>query len=216
VSHLQLDFRLRFRTAFHTTGNRRTPEADKAVALRADGSPVIPATTLKGTLRSTAERLLRAFAVPVCQGPGPSTMCLGEGACVVCRVFGNPRRPSPLRFVDAVPQEPVSRDARSGVGISRQRRAALAQRLFFVETVEAPACEWRARCEGRFADEGAAREAAALVWMAARCCPVLGGGGSRGLGWVESWLVEARLDGDRVEPAALEWHWKRWLGGDQP
>ena len=212
--HLRVELRLVLKTAFHTTGNRRRWGADKALAQAADGAYVLPATTLKGALRSQAETVLRAWGQPVCIGPGSTTMCANPNAlCPVCQVFGHPQRPSPLRFQDGRFREHIEASIRSGVSISRQRKAAVPQRLFFVETTEPrpPAC--LAICEGYFPDQAAAYQAAALVTLAVRLIPAIGGGRTRGLGWLEPGEVKATLNGVPIPPEELKALWQTWSGG---
>ncbi len=214
MEHLRLTLQLTLKTAFHTTGNRRRWGADKALAMSADGRYVIPATTLKGALRDGAESLLRAWNHPVCTGPTPATMCAGiNSLCLVCQVFGHPQRPSPLRFQDGRFGGDMNTLIRSGVSISRQRRAAFPQRLFFVETTEPAPPTCLAICEGYFPDTAAAHRAAALMALAVRWLSTIGGGRARGLGWLERGEVEPMLNGDPISQEELEAYWREWSGG---
>ncbi len=220
MEHLRLELRLILRTAFHTTGNRRRWGADKALAMSADGRYVIPATTLKGVLRDRAEALLRVWGQPVCTGPMPETMCADlNSLCLACQVFGHPQRPSPLRFQDGHFAGDVGTLIRSGVSISRQRHATLPHRLFFVETTEPGPLTCLAICEGYFPDRAAAYRAAALVALAVRWISAIGGGRTRGLGWLERGEVEPTLNDNRfykrnpIPQAELEALWRTWSGG---
>lgn len=214
MEHLQIDVDLELETAFHTTGNLRRLGADKALARDAEGRWVIPATTLKGFLRENAEVLLRVWGHPVCTGPEPGNMCKGQALCMVCQVFGNPQHPSPVRFSDAIATSPERETAiRSGVAISRHRRAAYPQRLFFVETTEAMPTQWHARCEGEFQDPRAAKAAAALVALAARWGKAIGGGKSRGLGWIKRIEVRIALNENELSEQDLFPFWRAWEEG---
>lgn len=209
--HLQIDVEIELRTAFHTTGNLRRLGVDKALARNAEGQWVIPATTLKGFLRENAEVLLHTWGHTVCIGPEPGNMCDAQALCAVCQTFGTPRHPSPLRFGDARPISPEGETAiRSGVAISRHRRAARPQRLFFVETTEAMPTQWYARCEGEFQDSNAAKATAALLTMAARWGTAIGGGKTRGLGWIKHMKLEATLNGNALSEADLLPFWQAW------
>ncbi|HID62729.1 MAG TPA: hypothetical protein EYP49_08350 [Anaerolineae bacterium] len=213
---LEIRLDLKWRTAFHTTGNRRKWGADKALVRRYDGAYVLPATSLKGALRDQAERLLRSH-VPVCAAPDPGQMCPdSKTLCLVCRVFGNPRRPSPLRFTDVVlPQDPETTQIRAGVAISRRRRAAVPQRLYFVETTAAAPMKAHAVIQGRFPSRKEAEEAAALVVLAARMLTALGAGRTRGLGWLENIEAQCTIDDQSIAEATLQGYWTKWLGGGQ-
>lgn len=214
--HLQLKIVFPLSTSLHTTGNRRRWGADKALAMTTDGRYVIPATTIKGFLRDRAEMLLRTWGCKVCDAPMPGAMCAGENdLCLACQIFGNPRYSSPLRFQDAALDDEVGTMIRSGVGISRSRRAAFPQHLFFIETTEARPTQAIAEIEGYFLDAEMAGQAAAMIDLAARSGYALGGGRTRGLGWLVRGRVEVEvsLDDRPLSSEVLEVHWQRWTGG---
>ncbi|MGQ9586532.1 MAG: RAMP superfamily CRISPR-associated protein [Anaerolineae bacterium] len=214
MEHLQIDIDLELETALHSTGNLRRLGADRALARSAEGGWVIPATTVKGFLRENGETFLRTWGHAVCTGPEPGNMCDGQSPCLVCRIFGNPCHPSPLRFNDAVLITPETGTAiHSGVAISRHRRAAYPQRLFFLETTETTPSRWHASCEGDFRDAGTAKAAAALVALAARWGTAIGGGKSRGLGWIKQVQVKIVLNGTKILEQDLLPFWQAWKEG---
>jgi len=213
VVHLEITLHLKWRTAFHTTGNRWKWGADKALVQRYDGTYVLPATSLKGALRDQAERLLRPYIPDICAAPDPRHMCKApDNLCLACWVFGNPRRTSPLHFTDVVLPE-MSTQIRAGVAISRRRRAAVPQRLYFIETTEAGPMEAKAEITGFFGSHQEAEEAAALVVLAARALPSLGAGRTQGLGWLEGIKAECTVNGQPISEEILERYWDQWLGG---
>ena len=223
--HLRIRLRLKLSTAFHTTGNRWKWGADKALVQHYDGKHYgLPATSLKGVLRDQAERLLRPY-MEVCTAPNSNSMCKDlNNLCLACQVFGNPRQPSPLRFADVVlegerqgddEEKGMLTQIRAGVAISRRRRAAVPQRLYFVETTEPRPMEAIADIEGFFASQDEAKEAAALVVLAAKALPALGAGRTRGLGWLAEVKAECTINGQPVDDAALKHYWSQWLGGGQ-
>lgn len=215
MNHLELALRFRLATPLHTTGNRWTWSADKALALSAETQqPVIPATTWKGALRSHVEAVLRSSGASVCESPQPATMCADPAAlCLVCRVFGNPRYPAPLRCADAHPVDLGPSAVRSGVSLSRYRRAAQPGRLFLVEVAGGAGETWAGKAGGDFATPAAAQEAAALVALGARATYALGGGQSRGLGWLAEVTLTTTLDGQPLSAEVLHQLWRSWLGG---
>lgn len=213
MHHLRLNMKIRLKTSFHITGNRWRWGVDRAATTAADGQFTIPATALKGLLRDNAGTILRSWNLRACLGPAPRDLCRdSQDLCLVCRVFGHPRRIAPIRFADALPLGQANSRVRNNVGISRKRRAALHQRLFFTEEVENPA-EWGATAEGYFATEGEACVATALVCLAARFAHTLGADRSRGLGWLQAWEVQAFLDGQPLPEARLQPLWEAWRGG---
>ncbi len=214
MERLEITFDVELSTAFHSTGNLRSWGADKALARDAERQPVIPATTIKGFFREKAEILLRTWGLPVCTGPEAEKMCDGQRLCLVCQVFGHPRYPSSLRFSDVSLRTPdVETAIRSGVAISRHRRVAYPQRLFFIETTAAMLTQWHTTCQGDFPDGDTAKAAAALIVLAARWGTAIGGGKTRGLGWIEQIRVKATLNGAEIPEQDLESFWRAWKEG---
>lgn len=131
---------------------------DRTVLRDAGGLPSIPGSTVKGRLRFFAERLLRSGLSPegcrIHRPDGPQCRIL-EKACTVCRLFGNSSIPALLRVGPASPAAPwedllrgmleadpnpvVHSDVeiRPGLALSRVRRTALGDHLFFDEAVPA-------------------------------------------------------------------------------
>lgn len=213
MEHLEIKLFFNLSTAFHTTGNLRRLGVDKALARDSEGRWMIPATTVKGFLREKAEIILRTWGYPVCIGPEPGKMCNGQTLCLICQVFGNPRSPSALYFADGLPHVEVESAVRSGVAISRHRRAAYPQRLFFIETTGPMPTQWWARCEGDFVDTGMAKKAAALVALAARWGTAIGGSKTRGLGWIQDVQVKATLNETEIPEQDLMAFWEAWKEG---
>jgi CRISPR/Cas system CSM-associated protein Csm3 (group 7 of RAMP superfamily) len=136
---------------------------DKATARDTAGKLIIPGSTLKGRLRWECERIARALGWDVCQSPQADEMrpyywhhrgAQEERFCDICHLFGSSARPSALWFGDATLKDderlrdtpvlqsrkfvnerrPFDAQIRPGVSISRARRAAFSERLFFTET----------------------------------------------------------------------------------
>lgn len=191
---------------------------DKATTRDADGKLIIPGSTLKGRLRWECERIARALDWDVCQSPQADNMCpyywhhrdaQEEEFCDVCQVFGSSARRSALWFGDAKLKDderlkgtpvlqsgksvnerrPFDAQIRPGVSISRARRAAFSERLFFTET-SAPNARFRfqAVIEGDLSSD----RHRALLFAGVRSLSLVGGGRSRGLGWVHgiTWKLD--------------------------
>ena len=179
---VQLTFEMHFRlhAGFHSTGDRTELWTDKALALdwHEQKKPILPASSLKGWLRESAERALRGLGHRVCDSSQPATLC---GQCLVCELFGHPRQRSPLRFEDGVLANALTAP-RTHVSLSRYRRTAYEERLFAMEV----AWETRlvAKGEGFFPSPDKACQAAALLWLAAQMGVAVGAARSRGLGWL--------------------------------
>ncbi|MDR7416039.1 MAG: RAMP superfamily CRISPR-associated protein [Armatimonadota bacterium] len=197
----RLEVRLTFRlhSGIHVTGEQAQLWTDKALvrSWKDPGHPVLPATTLKGWLRESAERLLRGLGQPACDGSRPGAMC---GLCLVCELFGAPRRRSTLRFSDAVLAESRT-DVRMNVSLSRHRKTAYEERLFSTEVAWQK--ELTAHIEGWFGSRAEAQQAAALLYVAARAGFAIGAARSRGLGWLKLKAFTASVDGKELSDEDL-------------
>ena len=134
--------------------------------------------------------------------------------CAICAVFGSPYFPSPLQFHDMVCTNPFRRsgnspyssptEARLGqetirpmVSMNRRRGVAEAKRLFFIETTPA-------QPQLTFSNPQAVVGTLELVAQAKlllaglRMLVSLGGGRSRGLGWMGIAEATAWLDDQQV------------------
>lgn len=155
-------YTLRFRTPVSVfTGLGIAGLVDRTVTRNQQGLVCIHGSTVKGRWRFFAERLLRssppkelrlhADGEPLCKDRNT--------ACTLCRLFGNPAIPALLRvgqaeldenyqplFADLLQQNvnPVvhpDAELRPGIALSRRRRVALPNHLFFDEAV--PAVQFR-------------------------------------------------------------------------
>jgi CRISPR/Cas system CSM-associated protein Csm3 (group 7 of RAMP superfamily) len=186
--------------------------ADRAVQRNASGQFIIPGSQVKGKLRHACEQLLRAAGCPVCHSPRAETMCPNDCAvdtpCPICKVFGNPASPSPLKFQDLLWQddvqdggEPVPASLRAMTAINRRRGTVEPKRLFVVETVpHLPTL----RFSNQEAVVGKLDNEAQVRLLLAGFGLITGWGGmkSRGLGWADVKRVEigATYDGKEVKP----------------
>ena len=174
---LILTFKLNFESGFHFTGESHMPNVDKVLIKRGDYL-LLPATTIKGVLRENAEKILRAMGLNICDGSSAETVC---GKCVVCEIFGHPRKRAPLRFRDVIFTESES-DIRMRVAISRHSKTSLKDHLFSMEVGWSKAGE--EKITGIFPDKDSALKAAAIVWVATKFMFSIGADKSRGLGWI--------------------------------
>jgi CRISPR/Cas system CSM-associated protein Csm3 (group 7 of RAMP superfamily) len=204
---------------------------DKATARDADSKLIIPGSTLKGRIRWECERIARALGYELCDAPQTDNMCpyywhhrgvCDDRYCLICETFGGSARHAALWFGDATladderlrntpvlqrgksvnERRPFDAQVRPGVSISRARRAAFSERLFFTET-SAPNARFRfcAVIEGKPPSD----KHRALLLAGVRSLSLVGGGRSRGLGWVR--VARCALDGDELTEA----RWKELL-----
>jgi len=160
-----------------------------------DGWPYIPASTLKGRLRHTVERLARGLGYFVCDTH--QDMCKSvQDACPVCLIFGSPWLEGKLYFADLLLSGPPeilqplkerhgsewpSTVLRHGVGISRSRKVAADNLLYTTELFQ-PGIPWvfKGTLCGAITMCNAAWVVAGL-----RAMQCIGGDSTRGLGWID-------------------------------
>lgn len=178
--------------------------ADRVGERNAKGQFIIPGSQVKGKLRHACEQLLRGIEKGICEPPRAETMCPNvlsiDPPCPLCRIFGSPAYPSPLRFHDLVldvdseepGREPLLPSFRAMIGMNRRRAMVAEGRLFLVET--APYFP-----ELRFFNAEAitgtldSEAQVKLLLAGLKLIPAWGGMKSRGLGWITRWEEEGRI-----------------------
>jgi CRISPR/Cas system CSM-associated protein Csm3 (group 7 of RAMP superfamily) len=156
---------------------------------------------LKGRLRQQVER--------VWHGLGGSASHDQSCDCPICQMFGGPdNHPGRLRFRDALPVRGTTAPTavRTHVAIDGARRVAREHHLFSVEV--GPAAEFHACIRGHLP----ARKAVptlALLAIGARLVRTIGGGKSRGLGWVQTEVKRVACGGQAVDAWQLRQAWER-------
>lgn len=193
--------------------------ADKPIIKDAEGSLLIPASQLKGRLRHECEKIARGLDWAICQSPSPQTMCIQrvgltgnflrdeyrltgyeeQHHCLICQIFGNPALTSRVLFDDLIctdDPDNLPEVMRPGVAISRRRRTAEDQKLYFLETSPANA---RLRFEGHIHIQPSITfnrpdYAKALIWAGLQHIHALGGSKSAGLGWLHWELPDLQVD----------------------
>lgn len=119
--------------------------------VRIEGKPYIPGSSLKGVLRSEAERYVK-FSHPnefVCDILNPNKEEKGElgrkmqaeksgieyEPCIICRIFGGPTLASHLTFYNALPSSTFHTETKTSVSISRITGGQYHGRLYDIEYV---------------------------------------------------------------------------------
>lgn len=193
---LALTLEIRPRSPELLIGGRSDPSrgGDKATARDASGRLVIPASALRGALRYELERLLRAQGSDACGANDAPDNGSPTCACPVCRLFGSEGSATgSLRLEDAVLDgEEAEPRLRPQVAVSRSTGSAVARHLAFSETGGVLLAHDHGpvfRARGRLvplgtSDDGLDGDRTHLT-AACRAVSGIGGGRSRGLGWVE-------------------------------
>jgi CRISPR-associated protein Csx10 len=174
--------------------------ADDATARDLRGHLILPASALRGALRIELERLLRGRGDAACRASGPADPDATHCTCPVCRLFGTEGVGTGTLRLDDARLEGEERvvDLRPRIAVSRATGTVSHQLLGFAETGEIDArggARFRApawlvpRSEDERAGEALEQDRHHLA-AACRALSALGGGKSRGLGWVECELLD--------------------------
>ncbi|MEM3661072.1 MAG: CRISPR-associated RAMP protein Csx7 [Thermoproteota archaeon] len=116
--------------------------------VRLNNIPYIPGSSLKGVLRSEAERYVKTLSPSefVCDIFNPTDENKGELAlkdkqkenynpCIICRIFGGPTIASHLRVRNAMALSPYRTEMRTSVSINRITGGQYPGRLYDIEYV---------------------------------------------------------------------------------
>lgn len=133
-------------TALHIGSGKKDIEIgdiDMPVLKDTAGQPYIPGSSLKGKVRSEAERIARKEGMFVCTPP--DSMCgkikNPEEFCICCRIFGTSGKifvASKVKFRDAYPTKSIETMlTRTGIAIDREQGSAASGALYTVEAVPA-------------------------------------------------------------------------------
>ena len=216
---IELTYRIHFHTPVHVgTGYGFAGFLDSVVVRDGQGHIYLPGSTIKGKARAAARRLAHGLGLGAQLCPAGTPCGLARGApCPVCRLFGSPQFPGQLHFDNVqlpehyrelltalAERDPLAaRQAitqpRTGVMLSRRRRAARPEHLFTYELVRTDL-----PLSGRIVGEVIGREGwsaqdlredLALLWGALKLVTHLGRARGRGLGRCSIEVTSVEVDG---------------------
>lgn len=158
---------MRFQIAFHTPFRVATGRAGEGSDTTVDRQTPLPASSLKGVMRSAARDVLR---IP----PG-----------WVDEVYGAAWQPSPWSWSDAMPPAatPVQVRVRARIQIAPGTGTAVDGALAIAEEVHTPLAQFTITRAGWVAPDLVAAHESVLI-ASARTVTAVGGDRRRGLGWV--------------------------------
>lgn len=158
---------MRFQIAFHTPFRVATGRAGEGSDTTVDRQSPLPASSLKGVMRSAARDVLQV-------APG-----------WVDAVYGAAWQPSPWSWSDATPQAdtPAQVRVRARIQIAADTATVVDGALAIAEEVYAPRAEFTVNQAGWIDPDEVAAHNAILV-ASARAVTAVGGDRRRGLGWV--------------------------------
>ncbi|MCX7621834.1 MAG: RAMP superfamily CRISPR-associated protein, partial [Acidimicrobiales bacterium] len=185
-----LDIEIETRSGLRIGGPSDRDTTDIPVHRNPDGQPIIPGSSLKGVLRSTGERILRAKSVRTCDvfddpcGGKPSEREVKEAElCWCCQLFGSAHRAGRFFAADLLPSGGVETVVRDGVGINRQELKAQDKVKFDYEVVP-PGVVFRGKVRIEDRRPGDLGLLLGLFELFELGVVGLGGGTTRGLGSV--------------------------------
>jgi len=200
-----LKLTIEFETALHHgSGFGLAGIVDRAVLRDESGMPYLAGSALKGKFRHAAARVLLGTGGRVC-GPwseSDAPWCAPPSSCLLCEIFGSPRRSGAASFEDAYPEMPEQAilrghnqtslskvfwggsDVRSTTAMDRCLRKARPEHLFSTETVSR-LVRFAAHVRGDFS-----AEQARLLHEAAKLIGHFGADSARGLGACSCRLTE--------------------------
>lgn len=134
--------KLKFETQLHVgTGEAPALDVRNSVLKLKDGIPYIPASSLKGVMRSEVERVAKARNLPICDPTNPeaSPKCHEDNQdepCIVCMMFGSKKVAAHIFVQDAFPSDSsVGFNFQPHVGIDRKSAVKEEQALYSFETI---------------------------------------------------------------------------------
>jgi len=179
-------------------------EVDLPVLTDPEERPYIPGSSLKGRVRTEAERIARQKGMDVCKPPDVKNMCGSlkknpNDFCICCRIFGTAGDlsvASKVKFRDAYPLSKVETFLeRTGIAIDRDKGAVAKGALYTIQAVPAGVqFSLEIVCENMSEDELRLLKAALKSVQDS----ALGGSSSRGFG-----KVKIRIDAVKERTAAF-------------
>jgi CRISPR-associated protein Csm3 len=121
-------------------------EVDLPVLTDPEGRPYIPGSSLKGRVRTEAERIARQKGMDVCKPPDVKNMCGSlkrdpDDFCVCCKIFGTAGDlsvASKVKFRDAYPLSKVETLLeRKGIAIDRDKGTVARGALYTIQAIPA-------------------------------------------------------------------------------
>lgn len=193
MNKLEVKIMFLLKSPYHVSADRISFAIDKAIFLDPrENKPIIPATSLKGIIRHNLESTLNHKDKKSCTAPRPENMC---NECDLCRIFGSPKNKALLVFED-IRVEEADLSSRMGIAIERRRKIAKEDHLFSYEIGFGKS--FSTKIKGLFTKGGDAITACALLCIGAKSSFALGGGKSRGLGWIELKDFGASINGKEI------------------
>lgn len=162
--------------------------------------PYVPGSSLKGKVRSEAERIARKEGLPVCTPPDTAAMCGSlksstNDLCVCCKIFGTAGNKvsvaSKVRFRDAYPTEKIDKTlVRAGIAMDRATGSVARGALYNIEAIPAGASfGFEVVAENLLPEQKKLLKAA----LSSFADSGLGGSTSRGMGKVDLKLESATV-----------------------
>lgn len=202
---LQLTVIIRFKSPFHIGSGEKGHYGEPSSVIKSLQTqlPYIPGSSIKGKLRHLLETTYAADRIKTGQP-------CGCGKCQICLLFGSgksdsTKEPSRLIFRDCfLPDESASliekigTEKKAGVRIDRKTGKAADKALYSVERIP-EGCEFDLNVSARIfeGDDKNAMKQWLITGLSLLEQDAIGGGGTRGSGWVE--IKAVKFDGKEIK-----------------
>jgi len=136
-------------TPLHVGSGRPEVRIGEAISVirNVEGVPYIPGSSMKGKVRTEAEKIARKLGHIICNPPNTKNMCgtlkrEEKDLCIACQIFGtagdNISRASKVKFRDALPLSDVKEfEIRAGIALDRETGSVYEKALYKIEAVPA-------------------------------------------------------------------------------
>jgi len=213
---VEITFEIQITGSLHIGTGFRRGLLHRTVMRDAESHVYVPGSSLKGKVRNACEDLAKLHGLEICGSALPGLMCgLKPDACIVCRVFGSPGRPSSLFWRDAHLADDLKQlakdegrfgmaEARTQVQISRLRGIGAEDRLYTTETAR-PGLTFSGAVDGWLdgipldSDNLGVTYELMLLLAGLRALDGLGGNRSRGGGDCRIESIACAIDGQLAE-----------------
>lgn len=195
-------------TPLHVGSGKPEVRIGEAISVlrNVEGTPYIPGSSMKGKVRTEAEKIARKLGHTICNPPDTKKMCgtlkrEEKELCIACQIFGtageNISRASKVKFRDALPMGSIATfEIRTGIALDREKGSVYKRALYTIEAVPAGT-----KFNFEMISENLTDEELSLLLAAIKSVQDTGLGGSstRGLGKI-------RIDIKKIQERSSEFY----------
>ncbi len=195
MHRIQLDLEIRFPNRWHIGSGEGSLMIDRPIRRDSRNRPFIPATTLKGIIRQSCEKLSRTLGYPEPSDPHQPERMYSP----VDQLFGTKFEPGGLFFRNATPDDNENIQTLTRNRIARYRVMNTARNQHHLSTEYAAPATLKTRIDGRHANLVNVTDdyppiAYCLLIAAIYAVERIGGDKSGGAGWLKDPITITKID----------------------